>query len=68
MIERLRQIFRRRRCRFLKARAMQSARLALVHMRSMEADLHELHRLSSIDRKIVPLTAAEIDSAVEGIG
>jgi hypothetical protein len=68
MIERLRQIFRRRRIRFLKARAMRSARQALLHMRCMETDLHELAALSKHDVRIVPLTAAEIDAAVEGIG
>jgi hypothetical protein len=68
MRERLRQIFRRRRMRFLKARAHRSAIAALHCMESMEADLHELHVLTTIDIKIVPLTTAEIEAAVDVIG
>lgn len=67
MIERLRQILRRRRIRFLRARAHRSAQSALRCMESMEADIHDIHVLSSIDNKIVPLTTAEIDAAVESI-
>jgi hypothetical protein len=68
MMKELRTIFRRRRMRFLKARAHRAALAALEAMRHMEADLHELHVLRSIDNKIVPLTTAEIDAAVDVIG
>jgi uncharacterized protein YpiB (UPF0302 family) len=68
MRKQLKKILRRRRMRFLKWRAHRSAQIALEYMRSMEADLHELHVLNTAENKLAPLTLAEIESAVEGIG
>lgn len=67
MIERLRQIWKRRRIRLLKVRAMDAAAKALAWMQYMEDDLHELRLLSAGEPRLTHLTELEIDAALETI-
>lgn len=67
MIDRLRQIYRRRRIRYLKVRAKEAAAKALFWMQVMEDDLHELRSLSAFEPRIAHLTELEIDAALEAI-
>lgn len=67
MLDRLRQIMRRRRIRFLKIRAKEAAAKALLWMQYMEDDLRELRHLTAYEPGVAHLTELEIDAALEAI-